>query len=343
MNPILVNRWRGATIESRHRGSVAVVNAAGRAVLTLGDVQQPIYPRSSIKYLQALNFVKSGAVEHYGLDGRHIALACASHNGEPVHVDLINEWLDVLGLDKGHLECGAEMPMHQATAYNLMGEGLAPTRAHHNCSGKHLGMLSTCSHAALEVQGYRLHQHPAQQRWIEDLERLCSVRSLQLPWGYDGCGIPTVALPLQRLAYGMARFADPQDLPGEDLDAIETIKNALTEHAYWVAGKDRLCTALMKRLAPRVLVKIGAEGVYTACLPERGLGIAIKIDDGSMPCVNVVLGAVLTVLGELDEPDADALAEYITPVVRNSRGEDVGKVEPSSEWRSISLQQESLL
>ena len=343
MNPILVNRWRGSTIESRHRGSVAVVNATGHAVLTLGDVQQPVFPRSSIKFLQALNFVKSGAVEHYGLDNRHIALACASHNGEPTHVDLVNEWLSTLKLDVSYLECGAELPIHQASAYNLMGEGYAPTRAHHNCSGKHLGMLSTCCHEKLGTKNYRLYQHSVQQRWIKDMERFCSVRTEQLPWGYDGCGIPTLAMPLQRLALGMARFADPSELPREDQEAVSKITDAISEQPYYVAGKERLCTALMKQLAPRVVAKIGAEGVYAASIPERGLGIIIKLDDGHMPAVDVVLGAVLYVLGELDDSSFEALQEYVAPTMNNSRGEPVGRMEASSDWRSVTLKEDWLI
>jgi len=343
MNPILVNRWRGSTIESRHRGSVAVVNAAGRAVLTLGDVQQPVFPRSSIKFLQALNFVKSGAVEHYGLDKRHIALACASHNGEPAHVNLVNEWLATLKLDVSALECGAELPMHGATAFNLMGEGHAPTRAHHNCSGKHLGMLSTCVHEKLGRKDYRLYQHAVQQRWIEDMERFCSVRAAQMPWGYDGCGIPTVAMPLQRLALGMARFADPSALPTDDQAAVAKISDAISDEPYMVAGKERLCTALMQQLAPRVVAKIGAEGVYAASIAERGLGIVAKLDDGHMPSINVVLGAVLLALGELDETSFEALAEYVTPTINNSRGEPVGRIEASSEWQSVTLREDWLL
>jgi len=343
MNPVLVNRWRGSTIESRHRGAVSVVNASGHAVLTLGDVQQTVFPRSCIKFLQALTFVKSGAVEHYGLDNRHIALGCASHNGEPQHVNLVNEWLATLGLDMGALECGAELPIHQASAYNLMGEGYAPTRAHHNCSGKHLGMLSVCCHEDLGTENYRLYQHDVQRRWFSDLERFCSVQSVQLPWAYDGCGIPTLAMPLQRLALGMARFADPSKLPTEDQDAVKTVIDAITEHPYLVAGKDRLCTALMKRLAPRVVAKIGAEGCYAASIPERGLGIVMKLDDGNMQAVNVALGAVLSVLGELDSTQFEALEEYIAPQLTNSRGEPIGRMDASSEWQSAIVREQGLL
>lgn len=343
MNPVLVNRWRGTTIESRHRGAVAVVNAAGRAVLSLGDVQQPVYPRSSIKFLQALNFVKSGALEHYELDDRHVALSCASHNGEPVHVDLANDWLDTLKLDLNDLECGAELPSHRATAFELMGEGRAPTRAHHNCSGKHLGMLSTCVHEELGLQNYRLYQHSVQQRWFEDMERFCSIRTVQLPWGYDGCGIPTLAMPLQRLALGMARFGDPSSMPVTDQDAVAKILAAITAHPYLVAGKERLCTDLLQHMAPKVVAKIGAEGVYAACVPERGLGIVLKVDDGSMGSANVVLGAVLNALGAVGDSAYAALREYFAPTINNSRGEAVGRSEASSEWGSVTLREDWLL
>jgi len=343
MNPILVNNWRGSAIESRHRGAVAVVNAAGRTVLTLGDVQQPVFPRSSIKFLQSLNFVKSGALEHYNLDSRHVAMACASHNGEPDHVNIVNDWLSRLNLDLNDLECGAELPSHRATAFELMGDGKAPTRAHHNCSGKHLGMLSTCCHKELGTKNYRLYQHDVQRRWFEDMERLCSVRATSLPWGYDGCGIPSIAMPLHRLALGMARFADPSNLPAEDQDAVEIIGKAVTEHSYLIAGKERLCTALAQQLAPRVLAKVGADGVYAASIPERGLGVVVKVDDGSMKAVNVVLGAVLHLLGEIDEASHEALQRYIAPTLTNSRGEAIGRMEASSEWGTATIREDWLL
>jgi len=322
---------------------VAVVNAAGRTVLTLGDVQQPVFPRSSIKFLQSLNFVKSGALEHYNLDSRHVAMACASHNGEPDHVDIVNDWLSRLNLDLNDLECGAELPSHRATAFELMGDGKAPTRAHHNCSGKHLGMLSTCCHKELGTKNYRLYQHDVQRRWFEDMERFCSVRATSLPWGYDGCGIPSIAMPLHRLALGMARFADPSNLPAEDQDAVEIIGKAVTEHSYLIAGKERLCTALAQQLAPRVLAKVGADGVYAASIPERGLGVVVKVDDGSMKAVNVVLGAVLHLLGEIDEASHEALQRYIAPTLTNSRGEAIGRMEASSEWGTATIREDWLL
>ena len=335
MNPVLVNRWRGNAIESRHRGAVAVVEASGRTLLTLGDVQRPVFPRSAIKFLQAIPFVESGAVEHYGLDNRHIALACSSHNGEPLHVGLVDDWLTRVGCTHEDLECGAVLPMHTATQFDLLAEGRGPQRIHHNCSGKHLGMLSTCRHLGEQTQNYRLYNHSAQRRWLDVLESLSNTRVMQLPWGYDGCGVPTLAMPLQRIALAMARFGDSSHFSGERRDAVERIIAALVEFPYLVAGKERLCTDLMGRLAARVLVKVGADGVYTAILPEQGLGLALKIDDGNDAAARVALGAVLGVLQATGRDDMQALAEYFAPSLTNSRGESIGRIEPSSEWQGL--------
>ena len=335
VNPVLVNRWRGNAIESRHRGAVAVVDADGQLVLGLGDVQQHVFPRSAVKFLQAVPFVESGAVARYGLDERHVALACASHNGEPIHAGLASDWLERIGLDQDDLECGAELPMHKATQFELMSAGRGPQRVHHNCSGKHLGFLSTCLVHDDPTRDYRRYGHAAQRRWFDVLESVGHARVMQLPWGYDGCAIPSLAIPLQRTALMLARFGQVTRFEGERRGAVEAIHAAVTAHPYLVAGKERLCTDLMVRMAPRLLVKVGADGVYTATSTEHGLGIALKIDDGSDAAARVALGAVLATLGLVDDDDRRALAEYFMPELTNSRGEVIGRSEPSSTWRSI--------
>ena len=335
MNPVLVNRWRGNAIESRHRGSVAVVEASGQVFAALGDVQRAVFPRSAIKFLQAIPFVESGAVDAFSLDDRHIALSCSSHNGEPIHAGLAQDWLERIGCNHDDLECGAELPLHKATQFELMAQGRGPQRHHHNCSGKHLGFLSTCKQAGDATQDYRLYNHVAQQRWFEVLESVTNTRVAQLPWGYDGCAIPTLALPLQRIALAMARFGVPSRFEGERRTAVERIHAAITTNPYMVAGQERLCTSLMERLAPKILVKVGADGVYTAVIPEHELGVAIKIDDGNDAAARVALGAVLKTLGVLAPEESKALGEYFRPSVNNSRGETIGRIEPSSDWETI--------
>jgi len=337
VNPVLVNLWRGNAIESRHRGSVAVVQSDGQLIMSIGDIMHHTFPRSAIKFLQAIPFVESGAVEHYSLTDEHIAVACASHNGEDVHYELVSQWLDTIGLTPDDLECGSSMPLHQGTQYDLLTRGEGPTRVHHNCSGKHLGLLSTCLHHGDETKDYRLYSHNAQRRWFEVLESMSSSRVMQLPWGYDGCGIPCLALPLQRVALAMARFADGAGQDASRLSAIQRIQSAVSKHPYLVAGKERLCTDLMARLAPGILVKVGAEGCYTASIPEQGIGIALKMDDGQDRGARVALGAVLSTLGVLSDSVAQELEEYFAPVLTNSRGDIIGRAQASSEWSNVSI------
>ncbi|MBX2837643.1 MAG: asparaginase [Gammaproteobacteria bacterium] len=336
MNPVLVNVWRGSAIESRHRGAVAVVDSSGKSVFSFGDTQLPVYPRSAIKFFQSVPLLETGAAQHFDLDDQHIAFSCASHNGEIIHDDLANDWLKRIACEVDDLECGATLPMNKESAYELLGMGRGPQRTHHNCSGKHLGLLTTCRYLKETVQNYRLYHHPAQRRWFDVLENLCNVRPMQLPWGYDGCGIPTLAMPLHRVAFGMARFADKTGVDEDRAQAIDQIQTAVARHPYLVAGASRLCTALMERLAPKVLVKVGAEGFYAACLPEQGLGIAIKMDDGGTRGANVAMGAVLQSIGEMQDDIAAELQEFIAPSITNSRGEVVGRIEASSEWTDVS-------
>jgi len=335
MNPVLVNQWRGNAIECRYRGAVAVVETSGRVFASLGDIQRAVFPRSAIKFLQAIPFVESGAVDAFGLDERHIALACASHNGEPIHAGLAQDWLERIDCEHDDLECGAELPLHQATQFELLAQGRGPQRIHHNCSGKHLGLLSTCKQHGEPTQNYRLYNHAAQQRWFDILEETSNTRISQLPWGYDGCAIPSIAMPLQRVALSMSRFGDVKRFEGNRREAVERIQASVAAHPYLVAGKERLCTALMDLLAPEILVKVGAAGVYTAVIPEHGLGVALKIDDGHDGAARVAMGAVLNMLGVVPSDKLRELGEYFMPTINNSRGESIGRYEPSSEWQGV--------
>jgi len=330
-NPILVNRWRGSAIEGRHRGFVAVCNSNGDEVLSIGDTSVPHYPRSAIKFLQAIPFVESGAVEHFGLDNRHIAIACASHNGEYVHTNLVKNWLETIKLEEGDLECGAELPLYPDAQFELISKGGAPHRYHHNCSGKHMGMLSTARYMGETTRDYRLYQHSVQQRWVSVLEELTGLEVARLPYGYDGCGIPTLALPGKSLAKAMARMGEPGGLSLERKYATQIILQAVAEEPYLVAGADRLCSALMAETGKKVLVKVGADGCYTAVLPEHGLGVALKVDDGNQKASEVLLGAVLQKLGAIDNELHEKLGNYFTPDITNSRGDVIGHIALASE------------
>ncbi len=332
-NPVLVNTRRGEMVENRHRGIVVVCDPRGRVILSMGDSEALVFPRSSIKALQAIPLVESGAAEHFGLGDAELALACSSHNAEPLHTQTVVDWLARIDLDADALECGAHAPLHAETAENLIANGKTFDRTHNNCSGKHTGMLTSARFFDEQMQGYIDRDHPAQQRWINTVGEMADVDMRRLPWSYDGCGIPVVAMPLASVARAFARFAVPDQLPQNRAESIERITRAIAAQSFMVAGSGRLCTRLMEVSGGRVIVKTGADGVYTASLPAAGLGIAIKIDDGLREAAEVTLMATLQHLNALHVDELEALAERSRMPIVNTRGVLTGYREPAAVWR----------
>lgn len=327
MNPVLATVSRGNSIESRHRGAIAVVDAEGNTVFSTGDIDNVLFPRSALKYLQAIPLVESGAAKHFSLEPQHLSFACASHNGESIHSELAASWLQLVGCTPDDLECGAELPGDEPTRHQMIELGQAPGRQHHNCSGKHCGLITVAQFLNEPVSGYRLYEHPVQQQWFSVVESMTGADPTQLPWGYDGCGIPNLAIPLRQTALGFARFANPQQLSETRVDAIEALTDAVSKHPYLVAGRKRLCTALMELTGKKVLVKTGAEGFYTAVLRELGLGVALKIDDGNSRASMAALGAVLLKLDAITANQYESLKQFVSPDVLNSRGDVVGNIQ----------------
>ena len=308
VNPVLVAASRGDIEESLHRGAIAVCDVDGNLIKYSGDVARPVFPRSAVKPLQALSLVESGAADHFALSGRELALACASHCAEPCHLDLALAWLARLGLSVDTLECGGQ-----------------PSAAHNNCSGKHCGMLTTALHLGLPTRGYIGPDHPVQQRIAAILCDMTGT-SWPVPWGVDGCGIPTLAFPLAGLATAMARCAAPAALAEPRRDAARRLFAAMTAHPELVAGTGRFCTTVMQAV-PGIAVKGGAEGVQSAMLPDLGLGIAIKIDDGAGRAADVALLAVLRQLGVLSADSQAALAAWMPAPIYNVAGRRVGEIQ----------------
>jgi L-asparaginase II len=330
-NPLLVEVTRGGMVESRHRAAVAVVDAQGRVVHGWGDIERPVYGRSAIKPLQALPLVESGAADRFGLSQGELALACASHSGEPRHVDTVLAWLARIGLSPDDLECGSHLPLADAAMRDFLRSGASLTAAYNNCSGKHTGFLATAVHLGEPTQGYIRYEHPVQQRILGVLEQMCGLDLGAVPRGIDGCGIPVIAIPLGNIALGMARLADPDDLPAPRAAAAKHVVAAMTAEPFMVAGSQRFCTVMMSALGRKVAMKTGAEGVYCAALPELGLGVALKVDDGAGRAAEVAMGEVLIRLGVIDEGERARLADALSPPVLNRVGFETGRVQRAAE------------
>lgn len=328
-NPVLVEVVRGALVESRHRGSVAVVDADGATVLALGDVAQPVFPRSAVKPLQALPLIESGAAERYGFGDVEIALACASHGGEPAHVAAASRMLARAGLDAAALECGAHWPSHQPSAQALARSGGAPSALHNNCSGKHAGFLCVACTAGVDHRGYVAADHVVQREVRAALEDLTGSSLTADVCGIDGCSIPTWGVPLQHLALAFARFGTGRQMEQKRANAAARIRAACAAEPYYVAGSGRFCTEVMKLFGTRVLVKTGAEGVFCGALPGEGIGIALKCDDGATRAAEVAMAAMIARFLPMSGDERGALERFVRPTLRNWNGIEVGGLRPS--------------
>ncbi len=323
-SPVLAEITRGALVESRHVGAAVVVDATGGIVAEWGDSARVTYPRSSNKILQALPLIESGAADYFALSKAELALACASHRGEARHVKTVQAWLARLGLSDQNLECGSHWPFDEAAMIDLARSGATPTAAHNNCSGKHSGFLTTAVHLGEPLAGYVGYDHPVQRRITETLSEMLEVDLFTAPWGADGCGIPTIAAPLKSLALAMAKCADPSRLPERRADAVRRLVDAMATEAFFVDGTLGFATRLMAVMGDSIVCKIGAEGLFTAIIRDKGWGIALKIEDGAARAAEVALGGILCHLGLLREDQQRTLASLLTVPVKTRAALHVG-------------------
>ena len=327
--PLIIDVTRGSLVESRHRCIAAVAGPDGGVVRSWGDIEQPVYGRSAIKPLLALALVETGAADAFGLGDAEIALACASHSGEPRHVETVRAWLRRIGLSAADLECGAHMPYDEPSMRALVAAAQTPDAAYNNCSGKHTGFLTTAVHLGEPTRGYIRYEHPVQQRLLGVLEQVCGLDLSAAPRGVDGCGIPTIGIPLGNTAMAMARLADPVELPPERAIAAKRVVAAMMAEPYMVGGRGEFASVLMEGAAGKLALKPGAEGVYAGILPGLGLGICVKAEDGTSRAAQAAVGRILEELGVFDAAERRALADRLTPPVLNRVGLEVGRIRPA--------------
>jgi L-asparaginase II len=334
MNPILVEVTRGARVESAHRGSIAICDAQGRVFGGWGDIDAAVYPRSAFKSLQALAMVETGAADAFAVSPEELALSCASHSGEPMHVERVEHWLTRIDCKESDLACGPHLPIHEPTAHAMIREGRKPCRVHNNCSGKHTGFLTLARHLGVSTANYERPDHPVQNLVRTTIAEMCDVAPA-MPMGIDGCAAPNYAIPLRNLAQGMARLGDTASLGPTRAKAARRLIDAWRAFPLLVSGTGRACTDLITASRGRTVVKTGAEGVFTAVLPERGLGVALKIDDGGTRGAETSMARVLVLLGAADET-SELILKHLKPAVRNWRGDEVGERHVSAALENIS-------
>jgi len=321
--------YRGDYIESTHNIHIAVVKSNGELLAYYGDPHRLTFARSSMKPLQAIPAVESGAVDNYAIHPKELSLFCASHSGEPFHRETVMQVLQKLNLSEKQLQCGTHVPRHMESYNELIRGGGELTPVFSNCSGKHSGMLAGTVAQGMDVKTYRQLSHPYQQQILDVIADVTSYDRESIATSVDGCGVPVHRVPLYNLALSFSRLAKPDDWTGSDekrKEALRRICHAMVTHPEMVAGTKEFDTDLMKVFDGRIVAKGGAEGVHCFGDTETGIGVAIKIEDGNSRARSVVTMEVLRQLTMGKEGLWNELSDYIETPVLNARNEKIGKV-----------------
>jgi len=317
----LVAATRGEVIENIHQGIAIAIDSNYRIIKQWGDTKTEIFPRSALKPIQAFGIITTGTDKGLKLKDEQIALATSSHHAETVHVDMVKLWLKELGLDEEDLTLGSAWPLSpKRKDYILRHEG-RKSKLYHNCSGKHCGQLSICIHEKFKKLNYQDPKHPVQKLFIQNLEKLSETKINHI--GIDGCGLPAPSLPLERFAYALTKFADPAKLEGIDKKAAIKVFECCVKYPVLFGGSESVNSILTKSSMKRVLVKNGADGVFSAIIPDEKMVVVVKIKDGNMKAAEIAIAGLLKDLKILDNEE---IKKLITQPIMNSAGKRSGKM-----------------
>lgn len=328
MADLLVKVIRGNIIESQHRGHLIVCDRAGKTIFALGNPAMVTYWRSAAKPFQAIPFIEMGGAEKFSLTGPEVALLTSSHGGEEQHVVTIGNMLKKIGLSLDCLDCGSSEPMFRPAAYKILASGSKYLAANNACSGKHTGMLMLSLLLNKSVSEYIRKDHPVQQAMLKVISECSSFLPDDIELGVDGCGVPVFGLPLKNMAMAYARLSLPEGYFNQQrVEAINTIREAMTSNPYYVAGTGRLDTVLMEVTRGKIVAKLGAEGIYCVGIANQGVGLALKVEDGNYRPIDPVVIHILKGLGFLSDSEFSQLQHLWRPEVKNHRGEVIGHIE----------------
>ena len=336
MARLLVEVTRGDRVESRHRGSIAVVSSSGELTWSFGDADEFAFIRSAAKPFQLAPFVASGRFDAYDFPNptESLAVMASSHSGEDRHVRTVQAILRAGGLTREVLACGVHTPFDVETAHRLIRDGEPLTPLRHNCSGKHAAMALHAKAAGWPVETYWQPDHPVQQLALDTVALMSGIPRSQIATATDGCGVVSFGLPIRGLALAFARLGDPSVIEDASLrSALERIRDAMMAHPEMVGGdRRRFDTELMRTRPGRLLSKAGAEGVKAVAVLRDGstapFGLALKIEDGDLThrAGDVAASSALARLGVLDAEALESLGEHAGPRILDPRGNAVGEV-----------------
>lgn len=315
-----VHVMRGNKVESIHRADIVIVDRNKEIIKQYGDPNKRTFWRSSAKPFQVLPFLRQNGFDAYSLDYKELALMTASHGGEPEHIEVLENLLSKMGLKIDDLDCGVSKPMYHPWYYEMLKKGLKPTQGNNPCSGKHTSMLGLCQLMSIDSTDYINKNHPVQQEMLSTISNITDLDKSQIDIAIDGCGVPVFGLPIYNMALAYSRLTE-MGHPHYSL-----VVKAMTTEPFYVAGSKRLDTILMEETKGAVLAKLGAESVYCMSILEKGLGIAIKIEDGSYRGLNALVPDLLLKHNFIKKEIYDKIVKRLNLKIHNHRKEVVGEI-----------------
>lgn len=340
MQPLVV-LTRTKHVESIHAGYICATDSNNKIIFNIGDTRTKVYLRSAGKPIQAVAFVNSGAMERFNISLEELAVICSSHSGENFHREMVSSILNKIGLSEDDLECGVANPYNQDMLNELIKKGKRPSRLYNCCSGKHAGMLALCRHYGFPVKGYTKLNHPVQQLILKTISELLECDWADISTGRDGCGVPSILITLHQASYLYSLLAQGFKGRSRYKDCFGLIQKAMISYPRMVNGDKEFCTDLITHSDGRVIGKVGAEGIYCLSVPEKQLGVCIKIYDGNERAVYPVAVSLLKELGILYGSALERLKLWAYPPVKDHKGDIVGYTIPvfnmNDEYIDISI------
>jgi L-asparaginase II len=326
--PVLVEVTRGEITESVHMGDIAVVNCSGEILHGFGDPGRISYMRSASKPIQAVAMLECGVYEKYGLGLEEVAVMLSSHSGEPMHIAVLERLLEKTGVEVSSLRCGTHRPLSAEASVEMMRNGKLPSPLHNNCSGKHIGQIAAAMARGYRTENYDSPDHPIQKDLLNVVSEFAGLKPGEIKLGIDGCGVPVYGMPLKNMAQAYANLCNPGFMGGKYGTSCGRVLSAMTVYPELIGGKGRFDTELLRHFGNRLIAKSGFEGVFCLGLTGKGIGIAIKVEDGNKRAVSPAVMEILRQLQIVPEEELADMEDYWHPHVHNHRGENVGEIRP---------------
>lgn len=329
MSIVLADVKRGNIVESRHHGIVAVADGSGKVIASAGDPHVVTYMRSAAKPIQAINTVISGAADEFLLNDDELSIMCASHYGEDIHLRVIERFIKKLGLSEKDLLCGTPLSINIDHMKQQLRGNQKLLASGSCCSGKHCGFLAVCKLKGYPIENYNSPGHPVQKEVLKVLACMSNRKESDIDIGVDGCGVPVHSMSLVNMASCYAKFSTPEQIDEPYRSACTRLYSAMNTAPEMLAGTNGFCTEFLKHTGGKFCGKLGAEAIYCVGVKGKDMGIAIKIEDGNPRALYPVVMSTLMQLDLLSDHEIEALNRFISPVIKNVLGDEVGKIVPS--------------